>query len=92
MNHSELGYVMDAIKATKEKLNDEIPLIGFAGSPWTILCYVVQGQGSKNFDKAKGVLFYKSYCSSSIITKNYRYNYSLLKSKSNVWCKRCSGF
>ena len=38
-----------AIKATKEKLNDEIPLIGFAGSPWTILCYCVQGQGSKNF-------------------------------------------
>ncbi len=52
-----LGYVMDAIKATKELLNDEIPLIGFAGSPWTILCYVVQGQGSKNFDKAKEFCF-----------------------------------
>ena len=36
--HQELGYVMEAIKMTKEKLNDEIPLIGFAGSPWTILC------------------------------------------------------
>ena len=48
-----LNYVYQAIKATKEKLNDEIPLIGFAGSPWTILCYCVQGQGSKNFDKAK---------------------------------------
>ena len=33
-----LGYVMEAIKMTKEKLNDEVPLIGFAGSPWTILC------------------------------------------------------
>ncbi|NVK53352.1 MAG: uroporphyrinogen decarboxylase [Flavobacteriaceae bacterium] len=53
----ELGYVMDAIKATKEKLNNEIPLIGFAGSPWTILCYMVQGQGSKNFDKAKEFCF-----------------------------------
>ena len=52
-----LGYVMDAIKMTKEKLNDEIPLIGFAGSPWTILCYCVQGQGSKNFDKAKKLCF-----------------------------------
>ncbi|NND61618.1 MAG: uroporphyrinogen decarboxylase [Flavobacteriaceae bacterium] len=52
-----LGYVMDAIDMTKEKLNDEIPLIGFAGSPWTILCYCVQGQGSKNFDKAKEFCF-----------------------------------
>ena len=41
-----LGYVMDAIKMTKEMLNDDIPLIGFAGSPWTILCYCIQGQGS----------------------------------------------
>ncbi|HKL34892.1 MAG TPA: uroporphyrinogen decarboxylase family protein, partial [Salegentibacter sp.] len=48
-----LGYVMDAIKMTKQELNNEVPLIGFAGSPWTILCYAVQGQGSKNFDKAK---------------------------------------
>jgi uroporphyrinogen decarboxylase len=35
-------------------LNDEVPLIGFAGSPWTIMCYAVEGQGSKSFDKAKG--------------------------------------
>ena len=53
----ELDYVMQAIKATKELLNDEVPLIGFAGSPWTILCYVVQGQGSKTFDKAKEFCF-----------------------------------
>jgi len=52
-----LGYVMDAIKLTKDMLNDEIPLIGFAGSPWTILCYCVQGQGSKTFDKAKEFCF-----------------------------------
>lgn len=52
-----LGYVMEAIKMTKEKLDDEIPLIGFAGSPWTILCYCVQGQGSKSFDLAKGLCF-----------------------------------
>ena len=52
-----LNYVMDAIKMTKKLLNDEIPLIGFAGSPWTILCYIVQGQGSKTFDKAKEFCF-----------------------------------
>ncbi|MEM6895508.1 MAG: uroporphyrinogen decarboxylase [Bacteroidota bacterium] len=52
-----LGYVMEAITMTKEKLNDEVPLIGFAGSPWTILCYCVEGQGSKSFDKARGLCF-----------------------------------
>jgi uroporphyrinogen decarboxylase len=41
----------DAIKL-KEMLDDEVPLIGFAGSPWTIMCYA-EGQGSKSFDKAK---------------------------------------
>lgn len=52
-----LGYVMDAIKMTKEKLEDEVPLIGFAGSPWTVFCYVVEGKGSKNFGKAKALCF-----------------------------------
>jgi uroporphyrinogen decarboxylase len=42
-----VGYVFDAIKLTKEMLNDEVPLIGFAGSPWTIMCYAVEGQGLK---------------------------------------------
>jgi uroporphyrinogen decarboxylase len=45
--HETLGYVFDAIKLTKEMLNDEVPLIGFAGSPWTIMCYAVEGKGSK---------------------------------------------
>ncbi|MBQ0738562.1 uroporphyrinogen decarboxylase, partial [Aquimarina celericrescens] len=55
--YEELGYVYEAIKMTKQELNDEVPLIGFAGSPWTILCYLVQGQGCKNFDKAKEFCF-----------------------------------
>ena len=52
-----LNYVMQAITLTKERLDNRVPLIGFAGSPWTILCYAVQGQGSKNFDKAKAFCF-----------------------------------
>ena len=47
--HETLGYVMDAVKLTKEMLNDEVPLIGVAGSPWTIFCYAVEGKGSKNY-------------------------------------------
>lgn len=52
-----LGYVIDAVKMTKQALNNRVPLIGFAGSPWTLLCYAVQGQGSKNFDIAKAFCF-----------------------------------
>src|SRR6476620_6672322 len=48
-----LGYVFDAIKLTKKELNNRVPLIGFVGAPWTLLCYMVEGKGSKTFDKAK---------------------------------------
>jgi uroporphyrinogen decarboxylase len=48
---------MDAITLTKQMLNNEVPLIGFAGSPWTIFCYAVEGKGSKSFDTAKGFCF-----------------------------------
>ncbi len=53
----KLGYVLEAIKMTQKELNNSVPLIGFAGSPWTLLCYAVQGQGTKTFDKAKAFCF-----------------------------------
>ncbi|MEX6625324.1 uroporphyrinogen decarboxylase [Tenacibaculum salmonis] len=77
----ELDYVMQAIKATKEKLNDEVPLIGFAGSPWTILCYVVQGQGSKNFDKAKEFCFTKPVLAHQLLSKITETTIAYLKAK-----------
>ncbi len=52
-----LGYVFDAIKLIKQELNGRVPLIGFAGAPWTILCYMVQGKGSKTFDEAKAFCY-----------------------------------
>lgn len=53
----DLGYVLDAIKLIKNELNDRVPLIGFAGAPWTIFCYMVEGRGSKNFAVARKMLF-----------------------------------
>ena len=64
-----LGYVMEAIKITKEMLNNEVPLIGFAGSPWTIFCYAVEGQGSKSFDKAKGFCFSQPEAAHALLQK-----------------------
>jgi uroporphyrinogen decarboxylase len=52
-----LDYVMKALTLTKQELNGRVPLIGFAGAPWTILCYMVEGRGSKTWDKAKQFCF-----------------------------------
>jgi uroporphyrinogen decarboxylase len=52
-----LSYVMDAIKLTKEKLKNRVPLIGFSGAPWTLACYMVEGKGSKSFDVVKSFIY-----------------------------------
>jgi len=82
--YEELDYVMQAIAATKEKLQDEIPLIGFAGSPWTILCYCVQGQGSKTFDKAKEFCFTQPQAAHNLLQKITDTTISYLKAKVNA--------
>lgn len=79
--HVTLGYVMDAIKMTKQALNDEVPLIGFAGSPWTILCYAVQGQGSKNFDIAKKFCFSNPVAAHTLLQKITDTTIAYLKAK-----------
>ncbi|GAA4275086.1 uroporphyrinogen decarboxylase [Aquimarina gracilis] len=79
--YEELGYVMDAIKLTKEHLDNRVPLIGFAGSPWTILCYAVQGQGSKNFDKAKELCFTQPEAAHQLLQKITDTTIAYLKAK-----------
>lgn len=53
----KLSYVFEALKLTKKELNGRVPLIGFSGSPWTLLTYMVEGGGSKNFSKIKSLIF-----------------------------------
>ena len=53
----ELHYVTDAIGLVKKELNGRVPLIGFAGAPWTILSYMIEGRGSKTFSQAKKFLY-----------------------------------
>lgn len=54
---NDLRYVIDAIKIAKKELNGRVPLIGFAGAPWTIFAYMVEGSGSKTFSKAREMLY-----------------------------------
>lgn len=53
----ELRYVMDAVRLIRRELGGRVPLIGFAGSPWTVGTYMVEGGGSKNFQHIKGMLY-----------------------------------
>ncbi len=52
----DLGYVLDAIRLARRKLTGRVPLIGFAGAPWTLMSYMVEGSGSKSFARAKRLL------------------------------------
>lgn len=54
---ASLQYVYDALRLTKKQLAGRVPLIGFAGAPWTILAYMVEGGGSKTFSKARRFLY-----------------------------------
>ncbi len=53
----ELGYVMDAVALIRKELKGSVPLIGFAGSPWTLATYMVEGGSSKDFAKVKSLAF-----------------------------------
>jgi uroporphyrinogen decarboxylase len=53
----DLQYVMDAIALTTKTLNGRVPLIGFSGSPWTLLTYMIENGGSKTYAKSKALLY-----------------------------------
>ncbi len=67
--NDQLSYVLDAIKITKSELDGRVPLIGFAGAPWTIFSYMIEGQGSKTFSKAKKMLYSNPELSHKLLQK-----------------------
>jgi uroporphyrinogen decarboxylase len=76
-----LDYVFEAIQMTKKALDNKVPLIGFAGSPWTILCYMVEGAGSKNFAKAKNFCFKNPQLAHKLLEKITQATTKYLKKK-----------
>jgi uroporphyrinogen decarboxylase len=53
----KLRYVFDAVSSIRKALNGRVPLIGFAGSPWTLACYMVEGAGSSDYQLVKTLLY-----------------------------------
>jgi len=66
---NDLSYVMDAIKFTKRELNGRVPLIGFSGSPWTLMTYMVEGSGSKNYSIVKSLIFNRPELAERLLNK-----------------------
>lgn len=64
-----LKYVFDALHATKKLLDNRVPLIGFAGAPWTIFAYMVEGGGSKTFSKARRMLYQEPALSHALLER-----------------------
>ncbi|MEP6942058.1 MAG: uroporphyrinogen decarboxylase [Betaproteobacteria bacterium] len=54
---AKLGYVFDAVAAIKRALSGRVPLIGFAGSPFTLACYMIEGAGSADFTRVRRMLY-----------------------------------
>jgi len=65
----DLKYVLDAVSLTKKELGGRVPLIGFSGSPWTLLTYMVEGKGSKNFSFIKKLMYNNPKLAHNILDK-----------------------
>jgi uroporphyrinogen decarboxylase len=66
---NDLDYVIKAIELTKKGLNNRVPLIGFAGAPWTIMAYMVEGSGSKTFSQAKKLMYQEPALAHQLLEK-----------------------
>jgi uroporphyrinogen decarboxylase len=65
----ELNYVYEAIKETRKRLDGRVPVIGFAGAPFTIFCYMIEGKGSKTFSEARKWLHSNPKASHALLEK-----------------------
>lgn len=65
----DLKYVLDAVSLTKKELNGRVPLIGFAGAPWTLMTYMVEGGGSKSFSEIKKFIYKQPQAAHKLLEK-----------------------
>lgn len=65
----DLGYVTEAVRTIRKELNGRVPLIGFAGSPWTLATYMVEGGSSKDFRKVKALAYDMPEVIHALLTK-----------------------
>lgn len=64
-----LDYVMNAVSLVRRELNGSVPLIGFSGSPWTLFTYMIEGGSSKNFARAKKLIYQEPALAHELLEK-----------------------
>ena len=77
-------YVVEALKLTRKELGDKLPLLGFAGSPWTIFAYMTEGSGSKTFSVAKKMIFSEPQLAHKLLEKITETTIRYLKDQVNA--------
>ena len=79
--YEKLRYTLEAIKIAKKELAGRVPIIGFAGAPWTIFSYMIEGGGSKTFSKAKKMLYTNPALSNQLLGMITKTTISYLKAQ-----------
>src|SRR5690349_2431706 len=67
-----LRYVTDAVSQIRRALNNEVPLLGFSGSPFTLACYMIEGKGSQDFMEVKRMLYARADLLHQVLSVNAR--------------------
>lgn len=70
--YEHLGYVIDAVRQIRHALDNSVPLIGFSGSPFTLACYMVEGEGGTDFSTIKKMLYQRPDLLHHILATNAR--------------------
>ena len=65
----ELGYVMDAVRLIRQEMPADLPLIGFAGSPWTLACYMIEGGSSRDYKRVLQMMYNEPAAMHLLLTK-----------------------
>ena len=65
----DLGYVMDAVSLIRQDMPAELPLMGFAGSPWTLACYMIEGGASKDYKHVLKMMYCEPVAMHQLLTK-----------------------
>jgi len=78
-----LSYVFETIRITQLELRNRVPLIGFAGAPWTIFCYMVEGKGSKTFSEAKKMIYSDPVLAHELLNRITEFTIAYMKEQQN---------
>jgi uroporphyrinogen decarboxylase len=68
----DLRYMLEAVRLARRELEGRVPLIGFAGAPWTLMSYMIEGGGSKSFSKAKRFLLESPEVAHRLLERDFR--------------------